>query len=199
MYALGEDLDYPALKVAAHAKLVDLLITKRGRLPYALKDLIDATFAPPNTVARICDDASGSLQNLAVAAVIAHEANDWSGDETYRTQFTESLQAPEYAAFWDAYKLVKEENVDLLQKAERARERAEKMAKAAEERQVAAKLAEGAAGAKGGVGGSGSLLGAQGVSKKRRYRQREVDRARMRGKKAVGDGQGGGDVEMEVD
>jgi hypothetical protein len=37
MYVLAKELDYDALKTTAHAKLVELLVTRRGRLPYALQ------------------------------------------------------------------------------------------------------------------------------------------------------------------
>jgi hypothetical protein len=71
-YAIAEELGYPRLKTSAYDALVYSLIKNRGRSPKAPKEVVDATFAPPGTEARLCKDEDGVLQNLAVVAVIGH-------------------------------------------------------------------------------------------------------------------------------
>jgi hypothetical protein len=56
MYALGEELDYDALKTAAHAKLAQTLVNAHNETPSAIHDAIDATFWPSDSPARICKD-----------------------------------------------------------------------------------------------------------------------------------------------
>ncbi|KAF1945462.1 DUF396-domain-containing protein [Clathrospora elynae] len=112
MHALGEELDYDALKTASSAKLAHLLVILYLQFPSALKDAVDATFAPAEDAARICKDEDGALQQVVVAAVIAHEGKSW--DDKQRKDFTDSLQAPEYAGFWNAYNTVKGENKDYV-------------------------------------------------------------------------------------
>ena len=70
MYALGEELDYDALKITAHAKLYTHLVQRHNHTPSAVKDVVEATFAPPGDAARMCKDDDLVLQQLAVASVL---------------------------------------------------------------------------------------------------------------------------------
>jgi hypothetical protein len=191
MYALAEELNYDALKAVAHSKLVEMLVTRRGRLPCALKDVVDATFAPPGTAARVCKDDDAALQNFAVAAVLAHEAKDWEDKDC--NAFTESLQAPEYAPFWSAHQAIKEENQDLIKADElvkQARKEAiERRRRAAEERRLGQIAKAGAV-----QGSSSSNTG--GISKKKdRIQRRKLAKEANKAERAYGYG----DVDMQVD
>lgn len=128
MYALAEELDYPDLKIGTLADLMWHLMVTRNRPGSQLKRFVDAAFAPLGTTARICKDEDGAPQNLAVAAVIAHELKDWLGSvgKEARKDFVESIQGPEYAGFWTAYHAVKEQSKDPLGKVEATRAAADK-------------------------------------------------------------------------
>ncbi|KAH7077276.1 transmembrane adaptor Erv26-domain-containing protein [Paraphoma chrysanthemicola] len=128
IYTLAESLSYPSLQLTAFSHLVTLLIKTRSLHPHDLIALVNATFAPLGTPTRICSDADNVLQTLVVAAVILHEAKDWSFTPEYMHEFTHALQAPEYAGFWNMYEKVKQENADVLKKT--------KARRAAEERQA---------------------------------------------------------------
>jgi hypothetical protein len=135
MYALGEELDYDALKITAHAKLYTHLVQRHNYTPSAVKDVIEATFAPPGDAARVCKDDDLVLQQLAVASVLAHEGKIWT--EAQRKEFTDSIQAPAYAPFRIAYDVIKEENKDLLAPNAIGKTLADKRKKAAGQRQRA--------------------------------------------------------------
>jgi len=172
MYALAEELDYPALKSAAYAKLLQIFMTTRKMPRTMLKDFIDVTFAPPGSAARICKDEDGALQNLAVATIIAHDY-DWVGQEQYRKEFLHITQGTEYAVFWSAYHAAKEQNQDILKTREVRKETFEKRAKRKE----------------GGAVSKGSPMKTSGINKKDRYPQK----AKAKIVRADEDG----DVEME--
>jgi hypothetical protein len=93
------------------------------------------------------------------------------------------VQGPEYAEFWAAYRAVKEQNVDILQKSLARKEAVQKRAKAAEERKAGKDAAMDALAVKG------SPVKSAGVSKKTRPR----DKFKARIVKPDDDG----DVEME--
>ena len=112
MYALAEELDYPAQKSAAHVKLVDILVTRHIHNLAVVKEAIDSTFSPLGNENRICKDEDGFLQQAVVAAVIAHEAEWWCVAQ--QAEFIESIQGPEYAVFRSAYDVVHKENKDLI-------------------------------------------------------------------------------------
>jgi hypothetical protein len=190
MYALAEELDYPALKTVSLAKLTSAYVLSHKRSPPFLKYLVDATFAPLGTPTRICKDENGALQNLAVAAIITHDALEWTRPqgEARRKEFTDSVQGPEYAGFWSAYHAVKEQNKDILEKSAALKEAADKRAKAAEERRAGAQARAAVAAAKGGQVSKGSPTKAVGVSKKSRY---------PKGKAKITRPDDDGDVEME--
>jgi hypothetical protein len=76
MYALAEELDYPALKVTVFAKLATAFVIGHRRSSKSLKNLIDAVFPPLGSPARIYKDDNGALHDLVVAAVIAHDLLD---------------------------------------------------------------------------------------------------------------------------
>ncbi|KAF2854656.1 hypothetical protein T440DRAFT_551734 [Plenodomus tracheiphilus IPT5] len=128
MYSLGEQLNYPSLKSSAHGKLVEILIPRRGCYPAALKEVTDAVFCAPDSPLRLCADEDGVLQQLVVASVIGHERKNWS--EMTRAEFTSAMEGPEYAGFWSAYNMVKEENADLMKPSDVARDFGEKTRKA---------------------------------------------------------------------
>lgn len=113
MYALAEELDWDALKSASHAKLFDAVIANNQRCTITLTELVKATFAPPGDAARTCKDEDGALQQLAVAAVLTHEAKTWQEDA--RKIFEDSVQGPRYAGFRSAYDTIKRENRDLIE------------------------------------------------------------------------------------
>ena len=194
MYALAEELAYDALKTTALAKLVHLLVFRRQRFPSALKDVVDATFAPLGSEARICKDDDAILQNFAVAAVIAHETNDW--DESHCNTFTESLQAPEYGPFWSAYQTVKKENEDLIKVqaiAKQAKIEGKARRRMAAEERRQGQIAK--AGTSVRLNGS-PLNTAGGIVKKRKGKGKEIWNLKS---KEGGGGHGDGDLEMEMD
>ncbi|KNG49126.1 ww domain-containing protein [Stemphylium lycopersici] len=112
MYALAEELDYPALKSVAHVKLVDTLIEQHKQTPTVVKEAIDSTFSPLDNAKRICKDEDGILQQVVVAAVIVHEARCWNMAQ--QAGFTESIAGSAYAGFRSAYDIAQEENKDLI-------------------------------------------------------------------------------------
>jgi hypothetical protein len=120
MYALAEELDYGALKVSAYDALAALFVVRHQLSTPALKDAVEATFAPPGDAARICNDEDGVLQNLIAVSVIAHEANHW--DYKHHQEFNNALQGPGYAPFWTAYNAIKEENDDIIKQGKSAKE-----------------------------------------------------------------------------
>lgn len=204
MYALAEELDYAALKAATYAKLVAQLIVRHNRPPPAVKGVVTSIFAPPGSSARICKDEDGSLQNLAVAAVLGHQAKYW-GDQ-YCKEFADSLQDPEYMPFWDAYNTVKEQNPDLIKIGELAKEAEKKWKEAAakrrrtgEERRLGSSAKTGVLdGSKSVVSATGSPVKAGGVGKSRRkdrLKKRHEGKAARKDAVDVDDE----DVEMEVD
>ncbi|KAI4624924.1 uncharacterized protein J4E87_005405 [Alternaria ethzedia] len=196
MYALAEELDYDALKSAAHTKLVQLFITVRNETPSAIKDAINATFAPLGSPSRICKDEDSMLQQLVVAAVLAHEFKTWT--EADQQVFSNDIQGPEYADFRNAYNMVKGANQDLIEIGDTARSLAAER-KAGMERRRAAK--------KAGVGnldqsklmvGSGSplsVLSARPANMKDKFK-RCVEK---RGVSSVAKVDGDEDMDMEVD
>ncbi|KAF1836578.1 hypothetical protein BDW02DRAFT_493360 [Decorospora gaudefroyi] len=119
IYALAEEMEYDALKSAAHHKLVNILVQQHKKSPFLLKELVNVTFAPSVEVGRICKDEDGVLQQVVIAAIIAHECNGWSEKET--REFADSLEHPEYVGFWHGYNMVKEENRDLIKLGEYAK------------------------------------------------------------------------------
>lgn len=119
MYALGEDLDYQALKSAAHTKLVEILVRQRGRDPATFKDLVGSVFASPASPLRICNDADGILAQLVLAALIAHERKTWHAKA--RGEFVAMMQDAQYANFWTVYNGYTSENPDLIEAGDVAR------------------------------------------------------------------------------
>jgi len=138
LFALAEELAYPALQTSAYDALIGSLLIRRHLSIDVLKDMVEATFAPLGDPARICKDEAGVLQNLVVASVIAHEARNWN--EQNCKDWADSIQAPGYAPFWAAYNTAKTENEDLFKEAQVARETAVKRAKAVAEREAAMQL-----------------------------------------------------------
>jgi hypothetical protein len=189
MYSLGEELDYDALKAAAHAKLFQILLIAKRQTVAALKEVVEATFAPPGDVARICKDEDGALQQLVVAAVLAHESKCWA--EKTRKEFTDSIQAPGYAPFRNAYDMVKAENEELLKPGTIAKTLAEERSKKIEQRRKA----------KAGVGGEGMSLGSPTSSVLRKQAEPTKFKKRRKAKRAAAASKLGGDedIEMEVD
>lgn len=135
LFDLAEELAYPALQTSAHDALIASLLIRRYLSIDVLKDMVEATFAPPGDPARICKDEAGILQNVVVASVIAHEARNWNKQNC--KDWAESVQAPGYAPFWAAYNTAKAENGDLFKEAQIARETALRRAKAVAEREAA--------------------------------------------------------------
>lgn len=187
MYAVAEELDYPALEPTAFSKLATVLTMFRRRTPLELKSVIDAIFAPPGSPARICKDENGSPHNIAVTSVMAHDLLDWTGvkGDARRKDFSDAMQGAEYAEFWTAYHATKEQNMGIVQKAVARKEAADKRAKAAEEPKAGKEAATAALAVKG----SPSKASA-GVSKKVRKGPKYKHVVRP-------DGNGDGDVEME--
>jgi hypothetical protein len=187
MYALGEELDYEALKTATHAKLCAWLVQRHNYTPSAVKEVIEATFAPPGDASRMCKDENGALQQLVVASVLSHEGKFWT--ETQRKEFTDSIQAPAYAPFRNAYDIIKEENKDLLKASTVAKALAEKREAVNAQRQKQ----KGTAGTSLGSGGNGSAL--------RKPRSPTKFKKRHEAKRMGNEPKSGGgeDVEMEVD
>jgi len=183
MYALAEELDYPALKVTVFAKLATSFAMSHRRPPSDLKTLINAVFSPLGSPSRICKDDNGALHNIVVAAGIAHDLLEWTGPkgEALRKEFSDLVQGPEYARFWSTYNAVKEQNKDILQKSVARKEAAEKRARAAEQRKAGKDAAIGAL-------AKGSPAKGSGVSKKARY-------SKVKAKLMKPDDDG--DVEME--
>jgi hypothetical protein len=188
MYALGEELDYDRLKSAVHAKLFQLLLVLKGQSVAAVKEVVEATFAPPGDLARSCKDEDGALQQLAVATVLAHEGKCWN--EKQRKEFTDSIQAPGYAPFRAAYDTVKAENEDLLKTGGLARALAEERKKATEQRRKAKTI----------TGGDGSM-GSPTRAVLRKTKEPNQFKKRHKGKRAAATPKVGADedVEMEVD
>jgi hypothetical protein len=137
MYALAEELDYDAIKSTAHTKLVQLLVNVHNETPSAIEDVISATFNPLGSPSRICKDEDGILQQLVVAAVLAHEFKEWN--ETEQKAFSDLIQGPELTNFRNTYTMIKGANQDLIEMGDTARSLAAER-KLGMERRRAAKI-----------------------------------------------------------
>jgi hypothetical protein len=196
MYALAEELVYPALKASAYDVLTHLFVIRRGMSVLTLKSAIEAAFAPPGDAARICKDEDGAIQNAIVASVITHEAKNWS--EKNRQEFVQLLQDPGYAPFWSAYNTAKAESDDLIKLGKLAKDLAEKRAKAAEERKAARKLArETGAALSSSVPIDGTPSKTAGIKKVRKRAAKQKSEAQTKAKDADDEAGQDGDVEME--
>ncbi len=138
-----------------------------------------------------------SLQQLVVAAALAHELKEWN--ETDQKLFVEGIQGPEYAAFRNAYEIVKDTNGDLIQIGDAARSLAAEH-KMRQERWLADKKSRTSKEDKSKIfGSSGSPMGALGTRikapkdkfKKRYEEKRSVGAAAKAGRDE--------DMDMEVD
>ncbi|KAL5121981.1 hypothetical protein ACEQ8H_000197 [Pleosporales sp. CAS-2024a] len=138
MYALAEDLTYPALQEFAYDCLSSLLIAVRGLSANAMSDVVKAIFAPLGSPGRVCQDKDGVLQRLVVASFIAHVVKDWK-DEVMQ-QFTDTLQGPDYTSFWTAYHEANKQFDVLIQGTKVAKDLGQKRTKAANERNAAMQL-----------------------------------------------------------
>lgn len=190
MFALAEELAYPALQTSAYDALIRSLLIRRHLSIDVLKEMVEATFAPPGDPARVCKDEAGVLQNVVVASVIAHEAKNWN--EQDRKDWTESIQAPGYAPFWTAYNTAKAENEDLFKEAQIATKLALKRAQAVAERDAALDVME-----RGGSNGSPVPKRTRGIKKPRKksaVRERKEKRDKARDANA-----GGSDADMEME
>jgi hypothetical protein len=191
MYALAEELEYPRLKAIAYDALVYSLIKQRGRSPKAPKEVVDATFAPAGTEARLCKDEDGVLQNIAIAAVIGHEVHDMSGTKWQR-DFAHLLKDPAYGAFWSAYRAVKEECQDLFDERETEKKMAGHRRETRRARRAATRANEDDVLKRLGISSSKTA----GVGKARKkITQREMLQHAMKASGTKGDTDG--DVEME--
>jgi hypothetical protein len=124
MYALAEELAYPALRASAYDVLTHLFVMRRGMSVSTLESAIEAAFAPPGDAARICKDEDGAIQNAIVASVIAHEAKNWSDKNCQ--DLAQLLQGDGYAPFWSAYNAAKAESDDLIKLEKIAKDLADK-------------------------------------------------------------------------
>ncbi|KAL1793371.1 hypothetical protein ACET3X_008353 [Alternaria dauci] len=195
IYALAEELDYDALKSAAHAKLVGSLIF-RTFAPDLLMEIIKTIFAPAGTAERICRDEDGALQQLVVAAVLAHEAKYWT--EAQLTDFSNNIQGPEYEDFRNIYTAVKEETGEFIKQAAIAKQ-------LAAERRNGRELMKAANSKRANddknkiFGSDGSPMGALGA---RPISMKDKFKRRHEGKRAVAgfvNADRDGDMDMEVD
>ncbi|KAH6866699.1 transmembrane adaptor Erv26-domain-containing protein [Alternaria rosae] len=196
MYALAEELEYDALKSAAHTKLVQLFVNVRNETPSAIKDAINATFAPLGSPSRICKDGDGMLQQLIIAGVLAHEFKTWT--EADQKAFSDDTQGPEYADFRSAYNRVKGANQDLIEIGDTARSLAAERKVGMERRRAAKKAGIGKVDQSKLMVGSGSPLG---VSSARPTNMKDNFKRRVekRGVGAVAKVDGDEDMDMEVD
>ncbi|KAI8935919.1 hypothetical protein NX059_007427 [Plenodomus lindquistii] len=197
IYALGEELQYPSLLSAAHAKLIEILIRRHNRSASNFKDIIEAVFSAPGSPSRICVDEEGILQQLVIAAVIAHECKSW-GDKV-RADFAALVQGPEYTEFWNAYNVVKGESEDLIKAGDVAKELGRKRKAAKQERQLARRTGSGL-----NFGAGGSPLRMDVLAAGNRRENGHAPRQRNRVKKRHGSGRKAGvsekeDGEMEMD
>lgn len=196
MYALGEELDYDALKSAAHSKLVQLFVHVRNETSSAIKDAISATFAPLGSPPRICKDEDGMLQELVVAGVLAHEFKTWT--EIDQKAFSDDIQGPEYADFRNAYNMVKGANQDLIEIGDVARSLAAEHKAGMKRRRAAKKSGSGNVDQSKLMVESGSPLGvlsARPANMKDKFKRR----VEKRGVSSVAKVDGDEDMDMEVD
>jgi hypothetical protein len=200
IYALAAELKYPHLKAFAFAfdALVYSLLKQRGHSPKALKEVVDATFAPLDTEARLCKDEDGLLQNFAVVAVIGHEVHDTLGNKWQR-EFTELLQEPAYEAFWSAYRTVKEESLDLFDERETEKKLTMHRKEARRARRAAAKVNDEDVLKRLGVSPSSiAKTSDMGRTRKKATRKKMLqDALKASGTKGGANGDTDGDVEME--